>query len=354
METANMSFENLVIEEVCLHQIFQRGDDRVPVPPQLGTSLLALTDDARATFAHRVTVAVGREAQCMEMTIAKSGPESAVSLASKLMSATPAEFVELSQKFATALTSAQTSRTIPGGMLAVFRGHSGYPVRKLVGVIKAEMQEGFRATRALQVEYFRDLFLTRQTKLYKLGIFRHDGTSGQLPSGWAAVVYDSQMSQSEREAAALYFYEGFLGLGLPQSAARSTKEFFRQTRDFISSLEMDEEEKADLYTSLYTYLKVDQSPTIQVSAFGAQTMNAELADAYAAYMANNDFPAGIVPKDLSEVGSQLKRRRMRFARDLQLTGPAEAFKDLVEISTLDTATGPWTNITIKGPIEAQE
>ncbi|TWA90251.1 hypothetical protein [Bradyrhizobium stylosanthis] len=93
-------------------------------------------------------------------------------------------------------------------------------------------------------------------------------TAGQtLPQGWTAHVYDSQMTLQNREGAAKYFFDAFLGCQIPQNRAHLTRTFFEHTRTFIRLLPVEPEIRDDLLTSLYTYLKVDQTPTIQVNKF---------------------------------------------------------------------------------------
>ena len=121
-------------------------------------------------------------------------------------------------------------RTIPGGMVVVFTGTIGHPEQRYLGCIKAEPHDGFTLRRnaaQLTLELLKDLFLTPKAKLYKIGMFveplkdnspvQHDE---QGCFGFSACVYDSLMTTSNRDAAAQYFYEGFLGCAFPENAAR--------------------------------------------------------------------------------------------------------------------------------------
>ncbi|RWD29873.1 MAG: hypothetical protein EOS34_27415 [Mesorhizobium sp.] len=358
-----MPFQNLTVQRLIIHEVHRRLDDRQVVNPTYGQQLLTLTQDAKDDFRDRVISAVGSQSQSIKMTIKPVVAGCAVEIAHELIAVTDAEFIIQSRLFADRLTESQLRRDLPGGILVVFQGMAGNPQRRYVGVVKAEKHSGFRQAAAMTVQYFKDLFLTPQAKLYKIGIFVYTGPqpAGALPNGWEATVYDSQMTTSNREGAAQYFYEGFLGCALPVNSARLTKRFFDETRDFIRGLPVPEERKTDLLSGLYTYLKVDQAPTVQVSAFSNQYLGHELADSYSHFMADREFPNNAVPKDLTDVQSQLRRRRMTFSRSVQLTAPPDAFDDLVRVREIDGEPdqpgGPrptWTQITIRDRIREQE
>ncbi|RWD31163.1 nucleoid-associated protein [Mesorhizobium sp.] len=358
-----MPFENLTIQRAVMHEVYRRLDDRQIVPPTYGQQLLALNQEARDDIRDRVVSAVGSHSQSMLMQIKPVTPGCAVEIARDLMSLPDAAFVTQSRRFADRLAEAQLRRDLPGGVLVVFEGNAGNPQRPYIGVVKAEKHSGFRQGAAMTVQYFRDLFLTPQAKLYKIGMFvRMDAHAvGGLPAGWEATVYDSQMTSSNREGAAQYFYEGFLGCTLPQNSARLTKRFFDETREFIKNQNIPEEQKIDLYSSLYTYLKVDQGQTIQTAAFANQYLDAGLSDSYADFMAQREFPDNAVAKDLSDVQNQLRRRKVGFSRSIQLTAPPDAFDELVTVHEIagepNQPGGPapiWTQITIRDRIREQE
>lgn len=354
-----MDVQNLTIDRIVFHEVHRRLDDRRLIPPTYGAQTLNLSADAMDALRDRILVATGSQSQSMDMTIAKFDAGSAVALAANLVTAAgDANFVARSNGVADRLANAQQSRGIPGGVLAVFTGSAGNPATPLVGYIKAELHGGFRRAQNLTIEYIKTLFMTPQTKLYKIGLFSHDGGAAEpLPGGWSASVYDSHMSLTNPEGAARYFFEGFLGLELPQSAPRMTRKFWEGTRQFIQNAAIPEEKKADLFTGLYSYLKVDQTPTVEVGTFANAYLDPAMRDNYRRHMAAEDFPMTAVPKDLSELANKLKRRRVRFSRDVQLSAPADAFADLITIETINQDGGAgaaWTRITIKDHIRDQQ
>lgn len=366
-----MIFANLNFKRIVIHEVFKRNDDRTPVPPAYGNALIALGEDATEAMRSRVILAMGKASQSMEMEIRKSEAGSMLALGRELLDASDREFVSLSTKAADQLTAAQMSRHLPGGILIVFDGEVDHPAKRVVGVIKAEPQSGFRRTDiggTLGFEFLESLFLTPQTRLYKIGVFVEVDpvrAAGSKPAeGFQAFIYDVGMTTANRDAAAQYFYEHFLGCGFPQSGARLTKQFHTLTKEFIGKLSVPEEQKVDLFTGLYTYLKVNPSPTVQVAKFAEACLpDIHMQDAYSEFMKSRDFPENAVPKDLKEVASQLRQRKVRFRSEIKLTGPAEKFQELVSMELIDAegddgapiATGQkWTKVIIRDRILSQE
>ena len=178
----------------------------------------------------------------------------------------------------------------------------------------------------------------------------------ELPAGWSAAVYDSQMTSTQRENAALYFHERFLGLQIPDDSAHQVKRFFQKTREFIKAANLNEEAKVDLYNGLYTYLKIDRGTTIGVDQFADRFMPESLLDNYRDYMRRENCSRSAIEKDLSEMEGLLRLRRFRFPRRITLSGPPEALADLVTVTPIEDpkGTGSWTQITIRGGLESQE
>jgi len=85
-----------------------------------------------------------------------------------------------------------------------------------------------------------------------------------------------------------------------------------------------------------------------------------LQDAYRQHMVQNSFTLNAIHKDLTEVASALKQRKIVFGHNIKLTAPPETFEDFVNMSVIDgepTADGQtpkWTQIIIRGRIMDQE
>lgn len=354
-----MSFDNLVVDRVILHEVFKRRHDGALIAPRHGTQLIELPPHAMDVFKERVVDAMGNQSQCMEMEIAQTGADSAIAVAASLIGKTNGEFVPATAKYADKLADAQQAINLPGGMLVVFSGTVSAASHPFIGIIKADKQSGFRE-RGAALQFLNDLFLTPASKLYKIGCFiREDGRRAH-PEGWKALVYDSYMTARNREGAAKYFFGTFLGCRISENSAHTTRVFFEHTRAFVKALPVEPEVKDDLLTSLYTYLKVDKAPTIQVNAFSAAYLPTDIQDEYTNYMRGKHFPLIAVQKDTADINSQLRKRRVRFSGSIELTAPPESFKDLISMETVpaeNAAPGyptEWTRILIKDRIRTQE
>lgn len=362
-----MPFENLNINRIVVHEIYKRTDNREIVPPTYGTGLVTLDQEALDAFCDRINSAMGSAARSMELDIIQADATCSISIAKSLVDADDTLFIEGSRAAADKLASAQTRRDLPGGVLAIFSGTAGHPAKRILGMLKAETHNGF--TRrvgtggAISLQFLKDLLLTPQTKLYKIGIFWEQDaeTVEPLPAGWRAFIYDDQISSSNRLTAAQYFYESFLGCGFPETGARRTREFHDYTKQFIQKLEWPEERKTDLHNALVTYLRVDQAATVQVSAFAqAYLPNAEMRDEYTQYMVEREFPQCAVVKDLSDVSSVLKYRKVTFTRDIKLIVPADKFENLVQMRAIEGDADEhgqipeWTEVIIRDRIRKQE
>jgi hypothetical protein len=357
-----MVLENLVVQRLILHEVFRRRDDKNVVPPRYGGQLIQLQPEPMDVFVQRVVDAMGSDSQSMAMEITDAGKGSAIEIAAALLGANDGKFITESQLFADRLANVQVGRNLPGGVVVVFAGTVGNPARKFVGVIKAETQTGFRrelSRGVIGLRYLEDLFLTPAAKLYKIGIFVQRQAGQALPKGWDAFVYDSHMGSS-RDGAARYFFGLFLGCSIPENSAFLTKSFFEHTREFIKAMPVQPEQKADLLTSLYTYLKVDQTQTIEVNQFSNTYIPSSSQAEYKSYMQQQKFPQTAVAKDTTDIKSMLRQRKLVFPNNIRLTAPPEAFKDMIEIKRIPSgkdgvgASSEWTQITIRDRIVEQE
>ncbi|PKO76860.1 MAG: hypothetical protein CVU21_11045 [Betaproteobacteria bacterium HGW-Betaproteobacteria-15] len=365
-----MSFENLSIGRLIIHEVFARGADRTLVQPNYGGQLLVLPQDARDALQARITNALGKSSHGVEMSIRDAGADSTWHRAKEIIESqgNDLQFINLSQNIASKLALAQSNRTIPGGIVVVIEGTCGNPVRSFMCVIKAEPHGGFTKRQAdgnLTLEYIKDLILTPQAKLYKIGAFlRADqaaATAQQPTNGWKAFLFDDLITLGNKLSAAQYFYEGFLGLEFPSNSAFQTKQFHALTKDFIRNANVDSERKVDLLNALTTYLKTDQAATIQVDVFSQTYLgDAVLQDAYTTYMGQKNFPATAIHKDLSEVQSQLRHRKLTFGHDIKFTAPADQFENYVRVESIDGESDEhgnvpkWTKITVRDHIRDQE
>ncbi|WP_024342759.1 hypothetical protein [Bradyrhizobium japonicum] len=75
-------------------------------------------------------------------------------------------------------------------------------------------------------------------------------------------------------------------------------------------------------------------------------------------MKQKKFPLSAIPKDITDVQSQLRLRKMVFSNSIKFTAPPEAFNDMVTVETVegrakDGTPQQWTRITVRDHIRDQ-
>lgn len=357
-----MTFENLRVNRVVVHEIFQRGADHAIRAPVFADGLERLSAEAMEAFRARMTEALSGQSQSLQMRIAKYGAESFLTLADSLIGSADADFLERSKAVAVKLAESQLARRIPGGMLIVFDGTVGANSLSFAGVIKAETQAGFR--RAMDrghavVEFLQNIFLTPATRLYKIGIMLRDHSAATKPDGWRAFVFDSNISVSNREAAAAYFYDAFLGCALPSDGPYETAKFFDLTKEFVRKSDLDPDKKRDVIDSLYVFVRDEQAPTFTADEFGDRYLPQPLRDPFSKFLDNRKFTANAVVRDTSQMGNRLRRRRLKFGGDIELSASPEALASKVTIEpvagdAVDGTIPQWTRITIREALTGEQ
>lgn len=365
-KTQKMELINLNIDRVIIHEVYKRANDGRKIEPNYGSEIEALDLDGTDALRERIIAAMSSPTRSMQMTVSRVRPDDMISVVAGLADADVPLYISQSKKVADLLADAQKSRGLPGGIVVLFVGTAGVPEKRLVGVIKAEVHTGFTRQEndgRVALKFLKNLLLTPQTKLYKIGLFIHHSpeAGADLAAAWSATIYDETMTVANRYGAAQYFYDGFLGCTFPESSARQTKEFHDLTKNFIKGMSVPEEEKVILHNALVTYLKADQTPTVGSPDFGQSYFSeGEIRDAYIQHMTAAGFPNTAVNKDTSDVDGSLRLRRLIFRNKVRVTGPAEGFDKLVEFESIDgprTDDGSvpkWTRLTIKDRIATQE
>ncbi|MEQ4488136.1 MAG: nucleoid-associated protein [Dehalococcoides mccartyi] len=348
---------NLRIQRLIIHQVFPRNDTQNLVPPTYSTQFTPLSPPASATLQNRVVNTAGDQSYCIEMAIVRDDPGSVYSLVCQSLAASDDAFMPLSRDITLRLAQAQTSRRIPGGIVAIFSGLVGSENFRYIGIIKAEFHEGFNLKEeasALTIEFLSKLLLTPQQKLYKIALFiethRCEVAEAHTCDDFRTLVYDHNMTAQETRQAAKYFYDSFLGCNFSPTDKKLTSDFYHNTKEFISSTSLPDDTKLDLNGSLYSYLKVEQSNVVNVSEFANRFMQPELRDGYNGFMIERGTPPASFPKNIDYLKYKLRRRDIRFTSDVKISAPADKFDELISIQDQDEN---HTIVSIKGKLERE-
>jgi hypothetical protein len=361
-----MSIINLQIDKIVIHQIFQRDIDGNKIKPQKSSEFIKFDANAMQTFKSRFINAIGEDSKAVPMAIIDQDPTDLPQLADKIDTLSGNDYISVSYDIANKLADAQQRKNIPGGIVVIFSGTYGATPKKFIGIMKAEIHSAYEKkintlTKELTLKYVEEALLTPATKLYKTAAFLENNckeVEGNLNTKWNVLVSDSQISQTDGKAAAHYFYSSFLGCGYPESSARTTRLFHEATCKFLTEMDITEEKRNDLYNSLISYLKYENSDVVTPSEFSTRYFDVATRDSYSEFLEESDLPTTSFTKDIEHISSKLKMRKVSFSKHVKITAPSEVFKNLVHIEELleNDAGQPvnWTKIIVKDRIVAQE
>lgn len=361
-----MQITNLKIEKIVIHQIYQREPDGEAKKPNKSSALIRFDYNAMETFKTRVIDALGSHSKAVDMVIVRQGSEEVASYVEKLSLADDEEFINIAYNVAEKLTESQVRRSIPGGILVVFKGVYDLPEKSFIGIMKAEIHSAYEKTEnvithEISLKYVEEALLTPATKLYKTaGFFEQDceNKGNDLNNKWSVAISDSQISQTDGKAAAHYFYSTFLGCGYPESSARTTREFYDATCSYLSKMDITEEKRNDLHNALVSYLKYENTQVVSANEFSERYFDLDERDNFSEYISKKGLPLTAFTKDIDQISSKLKSRKISFSKNLKLTAPADVFKDLVEIESITKnnfgENVNWTKIIVKDKIVNQQ
>ncbi|NJA04554.1 nucleoid-associated protein [Methylococcaceae bacterium WWC4] len=364
-----MQLLNLSIDRIIIHQIYQRNQDGNKVDPSQSHEYTNFDHTAMEAFKARVIDALGEGSKAVQMEIVNQGQNDLPTLVDKMIDQDKASFAVSSYDIAKKLTDAQHRRSIPGGIIVIFSGKQGHPLKRFLGIIKAEIHSAYekevnQGTNEISLKFVEEVLLTPGTRLYKTAAFfeksGHEDTSTDLNEKWSVMISDYQISQADGKVAAQYFYSDFLGCGYPQTSARTTKLFYESASSFIVELDISETDKIDLFNALTTYLKVDTSSTISSSDFASKYFDVDTQDAFTGYMEDSGLPTESFTKDTTHIANKLKFRKVSFSKNIKITAPSDIFGKLINIQTIegtpDESGTPaeWTQIIIKDRITQHE
>jgi hypothetical protein len=347
-------FSNLQFKKIILHNVHRPSATGV-VPPTLSSEITNLASNGREKLQERISTVLGSGSSSLAMEVSDITPESCHEHAKVLIQANDTTFVTQSAAIAHLHTRIHTNKGWPAGTLVIISATTSTDNKRCLIIIKAEQQAGFTEKESkgkITMEYIENLILTPQSKLYKIGVFYEEtakpsGTVGKLK----AHVFDSNIKAQDDRSAARYFYSNFLGLKIPENPEQRTRDFYEYTTEFITTLDVKPEKKLDLQQALHTYLKADNSHTIESTEFAEKYLAKDQRDDFSSYMEDKKFPDIAVIKDTKLINRSLARRKLNFSGSVKITAPAEGFSELVKI--METSD-EHTTVQIKGLLLSQD
>lgn len=163
-------------------------------------------------------------------------------------------------------------------------------------------------------------------------------------------VYDHNMTRNETQHAAYYFYRDFLGCNYSPTDKKLTADFYYETKNFIKIADIEDEERNELNTALFTYIKVSQEQVIHTESFADEFLPTnELKQEYIDYMESKSFPTHAAGKDYTYIKNKLRQRKVTFSNRVKIIAPADDFNDLLTMQP--DRDNDQTIVTIRGHIE---
>jgi len=351
----DLDLSNLRLNRIAVHYIPQKSASGPTPDPEYGSDLIDLGANALDILTQRVTEVLGESSSSVEMEVQRDGQGSTFQYATPLIRSGDSDFLTSSRRVADNLNDAQNRSNIPESVLLVANGKVGADQNNAVALIKAETQNGFSFDEVegrIEVGFVRDLFLTRDQKLYKVGLLIETseesvGNDRRSVGDFEALVYDSNLRRSSD--AAKYFYQEFLGCEYARSGKQLTKTFFETHQEYFDTLDISSEERKDLSTHLYSYLKSDRD-LIHTAEFADEYLPDGQRSSYLRFMDEHDVPDRGIEKDLSLVESNLRNRQIRFGNGVTLRAKADNFDEKVEVEEEEPES---TLVRIFGEIEEQ-
>ena len=114
----------------------------------------------------------------------------------------------------------------------------------------------------------------------------------------------------------------------------------------------------DLHNALNSYLVHENTDVISPTDFANRYFEQDERDSFSDYLEDKDIPNTSFTKDLLHIESSIKTRKISFRKKVSISAPANAFKELIEIETVDEDEQGnkvrWTRLLIKDEIVSQE
>jgi uncharacterized protein (UPF0147 family) len=349
------------IRRVAAHTVYAREKDKEETEVACSDALIPLTQDSRDLVQLRVTQALGSASHGVEMGIADATATSFMQCAAAMISNTDAEFFEASKAMAKSLAKAQTSPKWPGGVLMIVEGTVGDGSKPFLAAIKAETDKGFNLVNKdgkVTLELIRNMLLSQTQRLFKIGILielspaQPDPAGLYEPTNYRAFLFDHLLTATETKSAAAYFYGAFLGLSILASSRKQTEIFYIETKNFINTAKMADDDRVNLREALRSELK-SNNVSISSSEFAKTHLDEELQQKYIEHLTAKGFPEQSVVKDVGYIKSKLRRpRSLTFSSGVIVRAPSDL--TLSDLISVDPAVDGYTRVSIKGTVQDRD
>lgn len=245
----------------------------------------------------------------------------------------PARQVPASQAMAAHLFELQKKSNSPG-LLTVIRATAAG--NDLVAILKLEREVGVHVViddegsrRVINLEYLRDLTLTRKTRVFKAAVTELSDPSD--PLSLTGIASDDQRSRQEGRGLARFFLHDFLGCQLSAGAEKATKDFWTATQTFINEDVASPERKGRYQVAVQAFLEEPQED-LRPETFIARAIEQNDQPKLRQRVRDQGLdPRVTVPKDTALVANKISGFRVTFEHGMSLVGGREDLEERVEL-----------------------
>jgi hypothetical protein len=358
---SSFSFKGMSIKRIAAHTIYARDKDKDETEVAYSDGLIPLNQDQRDLVQLRITGALGSASHGVEMGVADTSMTSFMQGAAAMIDSSDSAFFDESKTMAKKLASAQTSTKWPGGVLIMVEGIVGDGSKPFIAAIKAETDKGFNLVNKdgkITLELIKNMLLSQTQRLFKIGIIiqltgSEAERKGQYEcANYRAFLFDHLLTATETKSAAAYFYNAFLGFSILASSRKQTEIFYLESKNFINTATMSDEDRIGLRESLRSELN-SNTASINASEFALTHLPEDLQQAYIDHLTEKGFPEQSVVKDVAYIKSKLRRpRSLTFSSGVVVRVPSDL--KFAELISVDPTVDGYTKVSIKGSVQDRD
>ncbi len=354
---------------------FKRAIVHTIIPKDAGTEsalsvesneIINLDETVTYTITERLAKGIEKKTKTFDLSIEAFHSTSFFQFATNLIDSDDISFIDNSKRIANLLANAQTSARHSGGYLIVVEATKGNSEKKVILVIKAELQEALLFYEN-DIKLIQNVFLSPAQKMFKFGLIyqREPHEIEELPHflsepniEWGCMIYDEQFRAESKPAE--YFYKDFLGFTTINNAPIQTKNFFKKTEEFVKNYYDSYETKNEILNKLSDKLVDEDLKYINPKELSEDLFSkSELREQY-----HNEV-AEILPFNISKdnllIRSNLNVKKISFPNNIKLSGPAdfmdvyvEVINSKEELEKLSTDQSTYTIIKVFGKPYSKE
>lgn len=334
----------LKIEKMIVHRILRNETGPDLFASDFSSILSIPPPETRELIEKRLVEAIGTQSKSIEMKFNQTGPDSAFVLFQKMFTDTDEYFIENSQKLTSKLEKCQKRKDIKNSIILIIHAKfSSVGLRDSLIFIKAETDDSLQVVEsndrtAMELKLINNTFLGQEQKLYKVAQVSTLTPGSTLTSAYDVLLFDRNMTYYYSENIAKYFYDWFLGCEPKEDIKKMTIDFYNVSKEAISILSLDIEERIALFTGLNSYIYSPGKTLLDSSEFASMYIRSpEKQDEFTRIMNQHGFNRSIVK--CQETASKItKKRFIKFENNLILSGPRESFEKDIKISFVDGKT----------------